>query len=120
MPLYGNVAEPLLLQRRLKKWERGAVRRVTGLNLSPFFSAPKFAWIIRNVANAKELLEKDKLYCGNIDAWLLYKLTDGVEFKTDYSNASRTELLNLDTLQWDTDMIELFGLKESALPNACI
>ncbi|MDF2513045.1 MAG: glycerol kinase [Herbinix sp.] len=93
------------------------VRRVTGLNLSPFFSAPKFAWIVRNVSEARELLQDDKLYCGNIDAWLLYKLTEGKEFKTDYSNASRTELLNLDTLQWDKDMVELFGIKESALPT---
>lgn len=101
--------------RRAGKAEQ--VRRVTGLNLSPFFSAPKFSWIIRNVAKAKELLQKDRLYCGNVDAWLLYKLTDGKEFKTDYSNASRTELLNLDTLQWDPDMIELFGLRKSALPK---
>ena len=93
------------------------VRRTTGLNLSPFFSAPKFSWIIRNVEKAKELLNQDRLCCGNIDAWLLYKLTDGKEFKTDYSNASRTELLNLDTLNWDQEMIQLFGLKESALPE---
>lgn len=93
------------------------VRRVTGLNLSPFFSAPKFSWIVRNVPKAKELLQEDQLYCGNIDAWLLYQLTGGKEFKTDYSNASRTELLNLDTLQWDSDVIELFRLRESALPK---
>ena len=91
------------------------VRNITGLNLSPFFSAPKFCWIIRNVDKARELLEQDKLYCGNIDSWLLYKLTDGREFKTDYSNASRTELLNLDTLCWDPEMMKLFDLKPSAL-----
>ncbi len=106
-----------ITQEMEKAGKAELVRRVTGLNLSPFFSAPKFTWIVRNVPAAKELLKADKLYCGNVDAWLLYKLTGGKEFKTDYSNASRTELLNLDTLQWDPDMVELFEIKRSALPE---
>jgi len=93
------------------------ILKTTGLNLSPYFSGPKMAWIVRNVPVAKELLVKDQLRFGTIDTWLVYKLTGGKEFKTDYSNASRTELMNIDTLKWDKEMVELFGLKMSALPD---
>ena len=93
------------------------VRQKTGLHLSPFFSAAKIAWILENVPSAKELLAADNLCCGNMDAWLLFKMTGGRSFKTDYSNASRTQLLNLDTLDWDDDIIGLFDLRRQALPE---
>lgn len=93
------------------------VRQRTGLHLSPFFSAAKFAWILENVPAAATLLDQDQLCCGNIDAWLLFKMTGGRSFKTDYSNASRTQLLNLDTLDWDDEIIGLFGLRRQALPE---
>lgn len=95
------------------------IRERTGLNLSPYFSAAKYSWIIKNVKRADDLLEQDRLCCGTIDSWLLFRLTDHKQFKTDYTNASRTQLLNLDTLQWDRESVELFGLKESALPELC-
>ena len=93
------------------------VRKRTGLHLSPFFSAAKFAWILENITAAADLLSQDQLCCGNIDAWLLFKMTGGRSFKTDYSNASRTQLLNLDTLDWDDEIINLFGLRRQALPE---
>ncbi len=93
------------------------IREKTGLNNSPFFSAPKMAWVVQNVPRAAELLEQDRLCCGTIDTWLVYTLTDGQSYKTDFSNASRTELMNLDTLDWDDSLIEMFGLRRSCLPE---
>lgn len=93
------------------------VRDTTGLNLSPYFAGPKMAWILRNVPGAKELQQQGNLRFGTIDTWLVYKLTGGKEYRTDYSNASRTELLNIRTLDWDDGMLELFGLKRSSLPQ---
>ena len=93
------------------------IREKTGLNNSPFFSAPKMAWVVQNVPRAAELLEQDRLCCGTVDTWLVYTLTDGQSYKTDFSNASRTELMNLDTLDWDDSLIEMFGLRRSCLPE---
>ena len=95
------------------------VRRTTGLQLSPFFSAAKYAWILENVPQASELARSGRLCCGNIDSWLVFHLCAGHPFKTDYSNASRTQLLNLDALDWDPRMIELFGLKREMLAEIC-
>lgn len=92
-----------------------AVRQKTGLNLSPYFSAAKFAWVARNVSEARSALRRGALRCGTMDSWLLYKLTGG--FFTDYSNASRTQLLNLDTLAWDGELIQAFGLTPECLPQ---
>jgi len=75
------------------------------------------AWVVQNVPRAAELLEQDRLCCGTIDTWLVYTLTDGQSYKTDFSNASRTELMNLDTLDWDDSLIEMFGLRRSCLPE---
>ncbi|MCL1819677.1 MAG: FGGY family carbohydrate kinase [Oscillospiraceae bacterium] len=82
----------------------------TGLPLSPYFSAAKIAWLLQNIG--------DKDICaGTIDSWLIYNLTG--EFKTDYSNASRTQLLNLDTLTWDEEICALFGIDTGILPEIC-
>ena len=93
------------------------IRQRTGLHLSPYFSAAKFAWLLENIPAASQLLAEGNLCCGNIDAWLLFNMTDGKAFKTDYSNASRTQLLNLDTLDWDDDVLRLFGLNRQAMPE---
>ena len=93
------------------------IRSRTGLHLSPYFSAAKWAWMLENIPDAGRLLAEGNLCCGNIDAWLLFNMTGGLSFKTDYSNASRTQLLNLDTLDWDDDVLRLFGLARSALPE---
>ncbi len=93
--------------------------QTTGLNLSPYFSAPKMAWMIRNIPDAATLLQQQRLRFGTIDTWLIYRLTNGENYKTDYSNASRTGLMNIDTCQWDTDLLEIYGLHQSALPELC-
>ncbi|MCI8401520.1 MAG: glycerol kinase GlpK [Lachnospiraceae bacterium] len=99
--------------------EAGRIRQITGLTLSPFFSAAKFTWILEHVEEAKRLSQTGRLCCGNIDAWLIWHLTEERAFKTDYSNASRTQLLNLTTLTWDEEMLYLFGLRKEMLPQIC-
>lgn len=94
------------------------VRQRTGLPLSPYFSAAKLCWVIRNIPEAQEALGAGRLRVGTMDAWLCNKLT-GMH-RTDYSNASRTQLLNLDTLQWDTELLELFGIRPECMPEICM
>ena len=95
------------------------VKKHTGLALSPYFSAAKLAWIVENVSAAKPLMADRKLAVGTMDSWLVYKLTKGEMHKTDYSNASRTELFNINTLQWDDEICAAFGISQSALPEVC-
>jgi len=95
--------------------ERGLserVRQVTGLQLSPYFSAAKIAWILNNVD-----VSNRQLCAGTIDSWLVFKLTG--EFKTDYSNASRTQLFDLNALKWSDEVCEMFGVDSSILPQVC-
>ena len=96
-----------------------AVKERTGINLSPYFSASKLAWLLRNVPEAVELSRKGKLCCGTIDSWLVFRLTRERAFKTDYSNASRTQLFNLQTLGWDEELCRAFGIAPACLPEVC-
>ena len=91
------------------------IRSHTGLQLSPYFSAAKIAWVLENVEGAAEKAEKGELCCGTIDSWLVYKLTGGKEFRTDYSNASRTQLFHIGSLSWDQEVCSLFGIPVSCL-----
>lgn len=93
------------------------IRSHTGLQLSPYFSAAKIAWVLKNVEGVQELADKGELCCGTIDSWLVYKLTGGKEFRTDYSNASRTQMFNISELKWDKQVCGLFGIPISALPE---
>ena len=108
------------LCRELESDQRARlVPEKTGLNLSPYFSAAKLSWILRNVPGAKEKMAAGNLCCGTVDSWLVWKLTGGKSFKTDYSNASRTELFNINTLEWDEDLCGLFGVDPASLPEPC-
>ena len=91
------------------------IRKRTGLTLSPYFSAAKYAWLIRNVAEAATVMERGNLCCGTMDSWLVYKLCG--TFLTDYSNAGRTQLLNLQSLAWDGEVAAMFGIPLSCLPK---
>lgn len=91
------------------------VRAHTGLQLSPYFSAAKIAWVLQNVEGAQEKADKGELCCGTIDSWLVFKLTGGKEFRTDYSNASRTQMFNISTLSWDEEVCGLFKIPTSCL-----
>lgn len=90
------------------------IRQKTGLRLSPYFPAAKWAWILENTQG----LAGKKLCAGTIDSWLIYKLTGS--FKTDYSNASRTQLFNINTLEWDGELCTLFGVDPGMLPEVCM
>jgi glycerol kinase len=96
------------------------VRALTGLTLSPYFSAAKFGWVIARYPEAEEALKHGVLCCGTIDSWLVFKMTGGGSFKTDFSNASRTQLLDLDTLTWNGELVNDFGLKTGCLPEICM
>lgn len=91
------------------------VRSNTGLQLSPYFSAAKIAWVLRNVKGAQAQADKGRLCCGTMDSWLVYRLTGKKEFRTDYSNASRTQMFNIRTLRWDLEVCSLFGIPVSCL-----
>lgn len=95
------------------------VREHTGIQFSPYFSAAKIAWVLENVPGAKEKAEAGLLCAGTIDSWLVYKLTGGKCFKTDYSNASRTQLFNIKTLAWDEEVCALFGIPTAILAEVC-
>lgn len=89
------------------------VREHTGLRLSPYFSAAKIAWVLQNAGD----LSGRHLCCGTIDSWLVFKMTHGKEFRCDYSNASRTQLFNIRTLSWDSEICSIFGIDPETLPT---
>lgn len=91
----------------------------TGIPLSPYFPGAKMGWILKNCEEAARLARSGLLAFGTMDSWLLYCLTDGREFKTDYSNASRTQLFNLHTLSWDEAICGMFSIPTKCLPQVC-
>ncbi|VBB09687.1 glycerol kinase [Lucifera butyrica] len=101
---------------RLKQqgWE-GMVKDRTGLLLDPYFSATKVQWILENVAGAAARAQAGKLLMGTMDSWLIWKLTKGRVHATDYTNASRTLLFNIKSLQWDNDLLKIFNIPATML-----
>jgi glycerol kinase len=95
------------------------IKEHTGLNLSPYFSAAKISWILQNVEGVKEKADNKELCCGTMDSWLVYKLTEGKGFKTDYSNASRTQMFNISELEWDEEVCKTFGIPMEMLAEVC-
>ncbi len=101
------------------KNEAENIRRKTGMNLSPYFPASKIAWILENVEGAAEKAERGEICHGTIDTWVVYKLTGGRSYKTDYSNASRTQLFNIFELKWDEEICRLFGIDPKNMAQVC-
>lgn len=97
-----------------------SIKQKTGINLSPYFPAAKLKWLMENVPEAARLAAQGRLCCGTIDSWLVYCLTEERNFKTDYSNASRTQLFNILDLKWDSELCEVFGVPLDALPEVCM
>lgn len=93
------------------------IREKTGLFIDAYFSASKIKWIINNVHNVKEKVKKGTVCMGNVDSWIIWNLSNGKYHVTDYSNASRTMLLNIHTLDWDDELLEIFGISRSILPK---
>ncbi len=99
-----------------KGWNK-VVRQKTGLLVDPYFSATGISWILENVPEAREKADKGNLRFGTIDSWLIWKLTNGKTHATDYSNASRTMLFNINTLEWDKEIMAELGIPESMAPS---
>ncbi|KAF5081707.1 Glycerol kinase [anaerobic digester metagenome] len=93
------------------------IRAKTGLVVDSYFSATKLAWLFRNVPGVKQLASIGRLAFGTIDTWLIWKLTGGAVHATDYSNASRTMLFNIETGDWDNELLSIFGIPRSVLPE---
>ncbi|MDO4188021.1 MAG: glycerol kinase GlpK [Lachnospiraceae bacterium] len=102
--------------------EKGLVekfRMKTGLVIDAYFSGTKLKWILDNVDGVRERAEKGDLLFGTVDTWLIWKLTKGKVHVTDYSNASRTLLFNINTLEWDDDILEELNIPKCMLPKVC-
>ncbi|MBR6472501.1 MAG: glycerol kinase GlpK [Firmicutes bacterium] len=93
------------------------IRQKTGLLIDPYFSGTKVRWILENVPGARERAEKSELLFGTIETWLIWKLTGGKVHVTDYSNASRTMMFNINTLQWDDEILRILDIPRSMLPE---
>ena len=93
-----------------------SIRNKTGLVLDPYFSATKIKWILDNVDGARDKAKQGDLLFGTIDTYLVYKLTDSQNHFTDVTNASRTMLFNIHTLEWDKELLDLFEIPESMMP----
>ncbi|MDY6252593.1 MAG: glycerol kinase GlpK [Bacteroidales bacterium] len=93
------------------------VREKTGLIIDAYFSGTKIKWILDNVPGARERAEKGKLRFGNVDSWLVWRLTRGEVHVTDVTNASRTMLFNIHTLKWDEDLLKLLDIPVSMMPE---
>jgi glycerol kinase len=93
------------------------IHRKTGLVLDPYFSATKIAWILDNVPRARERAERGELAFGTVDTWLVWNLSGGTAHVTDYTNASRTLLFDLCKLDWDDELLDLFGIPRAVLPE---
>ena len=93
------------------------IRAKTGLTPDPYFSGTKIRWILDNVSGAREAAEAGELMFGTIDTWLIYNLTGGATYATDYTNASRTMLFNINTLEWDEDLLRYLDIPRSMMPE---
>ena len=94
------------------------IREKTGLVIDPYFSGTKIRWILENISGAREAAEKGELLFGTVETWLIWKLTGGRVHVTDYSNASRTMLFNINTLSWDQEILNKLDIPASMLPQA--
>jgi glycerol kinase len=100
-----------------KEGYASTIRKKTGLIIDAYFSATKVKWILDNVKGARELAKKGELAFGTVDSWLVWNLTGGKLHVTDVSNASRTMLFNIHTLKWDSELLKIFDIPSSVLPE---
>ncbi len=107
---------PMIKELKEEGYE-STVKSKTGLILDPYFSATKIQWILNNVDGARKKADAGELLFGTVDTWLIYKLTGGKIHATDYTNASRTMLFNIHTLQWDKELLTKFNIPEAMLPE---
>ncbi len=106
-----------MCSRLLSEGVEEMIRQKTGLVIDPYFSATKIVWILDNIPGARTLAEKGRLAFGTVDSWLVWNLTGGARHVTDRTNASRTLLYNIVEDRWDPDLLQLFGIPSSLLPQ---
>lgn len=122
LPLYGAMVwqcrrgDPLC-QKLIQDGYEGMVRAKTGLKIDTYFPASKLTWLLHHEPSIRQKLERGEALIGTIDAYLIYRFTHGATFATDHSNASRTLLFNITTLQWDSELCDLFRVPLHALPE---
>lgn len=104
-------------QRQKKEGIESIVTRKTGLLMDPYFSGTKLRWILKHVPGAREKADNGQLLFGTVDTFLLWRLTNGAVHATDATNASRTLMFNINTQQWDPELLQLFGVPEAMLPE---
>ncbi len=102
-----------LKRRGLEEW----VREKTGLPMDPYFSATKIRWLLDNIPDGQGRAERGELACGTVDSWLMWNFTNKLVHATDTTNASTTMLFNINTLEWDADLLELFDIPRALLPE---
>ncbi|MCI0526641.1 MAG: glycerol kinase, partial [Nitrospira sp.] len=93
------------------------IRQKTGLRLTPYYAAPKLAWLLEHIPGARKRAERGELLCGTVNTYLIWHLTDGKVHVTDHTNAARMLLMNLSTLNWDQELLNLFGIPGQILPR---
>ncbi len=101
----------------IEKGYSNIIQEKTGLVIDSYFSATKIQWLINNIPEAKILMEKEELICGTIDTWLIWNLTNGEYHLTEHTNASRTMLYNINTFDWDDELLDIFNIDKSILPK---
>ena len=106
-----------ICEELIDKGYSNMIKAKTGLIINPYFSATKIKWILENVENVKEKALKGDILFGTVDTFLVWKLTNGEKHVTDFSNASRTMLFNINTLEWDQELLEILGIPSSILPE---
>ena len=121
VPLYNAVVWQCkrsvnICERLLQAGLGETIKKKTGLLVDPYFSGTKLIWLYEKVAAVRTAVDAGQAYFGTIDTWLLYKLTNGQSYLTDYTNASRTLFFNLHTLTWDQELLNQFGLNRLNLP----
>lgn len=116
-----RIRNNVVLQPDLETGEHAGVAEIiksrTGMYLSPYFPAAKYAWLQENAETVRKAKRNGTLCLGTIDSWLLFKLTGKKTYATDYSNASRTQLFNIHTLEWDPEICSWFGIDAAGLPE---
>lgn len=101
----------------IKQGHEEIIKQKTGLVVNPYFSASKVKWILDKVEGARNLANEGKLLFGTIDTWLIWNLTGRKVHVTDYSNASRTSLFNINSLEWDDDLLSIYDIPKSMMPE---
>jgi glycerol kinase len=96
---------------------KSQIQQKTGLVVDAYFSATKIKWLLDNISEARQLAENSDLLFGTIDSWIIWNLSGGKAHVTDYSNASRTMLFNINTLDWDAELLDLFNVPKNILPK---